>query len=222
MVSRISQDFVSKRFAVLNNLSGRKMKISSKTYPLISSNSYGNGLELKLKSNQDINRFSLCRYWEFIVHSPYELPNAANDVDICEFHYGVDLDVLITPEIIYTDKDLRSYEPKKRGCYFKDEKKLKYFKVYTRKNCEFECLSSSLYEKLNCTPFYYVRDDSDPLCDHRQEVYVQYYKQTVLQGLNDRLSSCECLEECDSVKYNIEIFERRRSDYNQTLDLDEV
>jgi amiloride-sensitive sodium channel len=51
------------------------------------------------------------------------------------------LNVWIVPEIIQADEDLRSFDPDERKCYFEDERKLNYFKVYTQRNCESECLS---------------------------------------------------------------------------------
>jgi hypothetical protein len=47
-----------------------------------------------------------------MVHSPFEIPGNFEIIDMVEFDYGYDLEVLITPEIIKTDSDFKSYEPK--------------------------------------------------------------------------------------------------------------
>lgn len=99
----------------------------------------GNGLTMKLYYwyLQKWDR-STCRYISFAVHSPYELPL---NIPLTQFDYGRDLNVWITPEIIQTDEGLRKFDPDHRKCYFDNERQLKYFNVYTRKNCEMECLS---------------------------------------------------------------------------------
>lgn len=82
--------------------------------------------------------YSTCRPPTFVVHSPYELPIGKT---LTQFSYKKQVNVWITPEIIETDDELRSFTPDERNCYFQDERKLKYFKTYTKNNCEFECSS---------------------------------------------------------------------------------
>jgi hypothetical protein len=79
-----------------------------------------------------------CKLSQFSVHSPFELPQASS---FRVFDVGMKLNVWIKPEIIQTDDDLRSFDPDERRCYFEGERNLTYFKVYTQKNCESECLS---------------------------------------------------------------------------------
>jgi hypothetical protein len=82
--------------------------------------------------------FSMCRPPLFIVHSPFELPIGKT---LIQFSYKQRINVWITPEVIEAEDDLRSFDPDERKCYFEDERSLNYFKVYTQKNCEMECLS---------------------------------------------------------------------------------
>jgi acid-sensing ion channel, other len=79
-----------------------------------------------------------CQLPKFSVHSPFELPKISS---FKIFDAGMKLNVWITPEIIQSDDDLRSFDPDERKCYFEGERKLNYFKVYTQRNCESECLS---------------------------------------------------------------------------------
>jgi acid-sensing ion channel, other len=170
-------------------------------------------------------RFSICKFWAFTVHSPFELASSYDDdTEVCDLHVGADMDVLITPEIIRTDEALRSYEPKKRGCYFEDERKLKFFNIYTRKNCEYECFASVELTRgmFNCKPFYMPRENSTLVCDHRAEYFIQNEKYFFDTDYGGMLSNCSCLEACNSIKYDVEIFERKRSDHNSTLDMHQV
>jgi acid-sensing ion channel, other len=181
-------------------------------------------LEVVLNKNNQFWRFDLCTALSFIVHSPYELPGSYDSTEMCEFHYGFDFDVLITPEIIRTDKSLRSVVPEKRGCYFEGEKKLRFFKVYTRRNCEFECLADLLlnHPDVNCTQFFMVRNDSTEMCDHRQERSAQFQTLFGLFMVSSAESSCSCLDACDSIKYDVEIISHTIKEYNETLDMDQI
>lgn len=81
----------------------------------------------------------ICHEAGFIVHSPFELVSKSDR--ITTLSYSGDIKVLITLEIFQSDEDLRSIPADHRNCYFEDERNLTYFKVYTKKNCEAECLS---------------------------------------------------------------------------------
>jgi acid-sensing ion channel, other len=185
------------------------LAINFDEYPLKPSTKQG--LEISLTTNDDIYYLDICVPPSFIVHSPFELPGSYDLNEIIEFGYTYDYEVLITPEIIKTDASLRSYEPEKRGCYFEGEKKLKYFKVYTRRNCEFECLADNLQNnpKLNCTPFYMVRSDTMDHCDYRHEFAVSFQSLLTARGFAKSAKKCECLNICDSIEYKTEIITHR-------------
>lgn len=110
-----------------------------KARPLSTGNQLGNKLSVKFPERLFGSWFGVyCRYASFAVHSPFEFPIAQN---MHLFEEEKDLTVWITPEITQTDDDLRSFSPDHRKCFFDDERKLKYFKKYTQRNCEMECLS---------------------------------------------------------------------------------
>lgn len=200
----ISSDFISNRKFLLNFPGTPKRRNnSSLEYPLKNTMGHGNELNIFLTPNYNLPLRTPCKFLTFLIHSPFELPGIYDILDLFEFDYGYNLEVLITPEIIRTDKDLRSLNPAKRGCYFEGERKLKYFQVYTRRNCEFECLSENFesLKKLNCKPFYMVRDNSTEICDYRNELEVQ--KQTFYLLRN--ITRCKCLDECDSIIYKTEV-----------------
>jgi acid-sensing ion channel, other len=194
----------------------RGIPVSTNKYPLKSSQQNGQGLTININRNNGINFWEICGQDSFMVHSPYEYPGNFDAIDMILFDFGYDFEVLIIPEIIRTDADLKSYEPKKRGCFFEGEKKLKYFKVYTRRNCESECLADKLQfiPLINCTPFYMVRSDSMNYCDYRNEYRLTGIIYTIQ---NRKRLNCFCLDECDSIKYRLEIQATKRYKYNNTL-----
>lgn len=74
----------------------------------------------------------------YIIHPPNELPLTGNPEGIKRDKM---YEVFVEPEIIRADEDLKLLDINTRKCYFEDERKLKYFKIYSQKNCELECLS---------------------------------------------------------------------------------
>ncbi|KAF5280680.1 hypothetical protein FQA39_LY05328 [Lamprigera yunnana] len=52
------------------------------------------------------------------------------------------------------EEDVRSVDIKNRRCYFNHEKYLRYFRVYTKRNCEVECAVNETIQKCKCAPFY--------------------------------------------------------------------
>jgi hypothetical protein len=91
-----------------------------------------------------------------IVHSPYELPSYMGQ----EFFQAQKLhtSVIVKPEMYVIDESLHSLSPDERNCFLPNEKALKYFKVYTKKNCEQECLSEMIYRSCRCVPFYMISE----------------------------------------------------------------
>lgn len=107
-----------------------------------------------------------CLHDAFVVHSPYELPLSFNDVEFFEFSYGMNFEVLIEPEIIVSDANLEtSYTKEERFCIFDGDLNLTYFKHYTQKNCEIECLTKFVIEECGCAPFYFLTDQHTLTCN---------------------------------------------------------
>jgi acid-sensing ion channel, other len=181
---------------------------SSIHYPLMSSSANGNGLKISMQRNRNIQEYDNCAAPGFVVHSPFELPGSYDHNERIDFYYGYDLEILITPEIIKTDKSLRSLQPNERGCYFEGEKNLKFFKIYTRRNCEFECYAEHFSRKLKCVPFYMVRNETTGVCDARAGFDMEFEYYHALRNAE----RCQCLDECDSIKYKIEVIAHSEND----------
>lgn len=87
---------------------------------------------------------------KFYLHSPDELPEPSH-----YFHIpiGKRVSVSVKPNIIVTSNDLRSFSPWRRQCYFNDERKLRFFRVYTQRHCEIECLANFTKSRCGCVKF---------------------------------------------------------------------
>lgn len=59
-----------------------------------------------------------------------------------------EVQISIQAKLTTTSEKLRTYTPDQRQCFFNSERKLSFFKTYTQRNCELECLSN--YTELSC------------------------------------------------------------------------
>lgn len=85
------------------------------------------------------------------LHAPGEIPQ------VTKHYFRVPLihEVLVSvkPNIITTSEGLRRCEPNKRQCYFGSERQLRFFKLYTQRNCQLECLSNFTKSECGCVKF---------------------------------------------------------------------
>lgn len=105
-------------------------------------------------------RILLDDFFKYYVRSPgcricLHMPDERIDVRKCipvtlGSHTKIDVDV----NVMSTLENLRSYLPHVRGCYFEHERQLYYFKLYSRKKCEFECLTNLTRKELSCVHYY--------------------------------------------------------------------
>jgi hypothetical protein len=175
--------------------------VQPENFPLKYSGETSNGFEVAMKQTAGYKEIETCLHPAFNVHSPFEFPNVFDALSYGQFDYGESLEVLIIPKVIFTDESLVEIPPSRRNCYFDGERKLKYFKTYTKQNCETEFYADYMISKLNCSQYYIVKDKSVKVCDLDVYWYIRYsFNQTVLRG-------SECLERCNDVKYEIEIIQ---------------
>lgn len=62
-------------------------------------------------------------------------------------------DILIRPKMITTAQELRKYKATQRQCFFTSERQLCFFKMYTQRTCETECLANYTKIQCNCVKF---------------------------------------------------------------------
>lgn len=119
-----------------------------------------------------------------------------------------------------------------RQCFFGNERQLKYFKTYTQRNCEMECVSDYITKKCGCARFsmpskskwkktqqnflllQIVGTNSTPICGASMiHCYHQAEDDLLSNNIRDNLSGstsenssdCNCLPVCTSIKYETEI-----------------
>jgi hypothetical protein len=197
--SSISKDFDYDSHTVQTRFDGSPLQLSSDDFPLHTSEEDFNGLQMIIAKEPGTWTADFCIFPTFAVHSPYELPDGFNEFQYCQFDFGKTLDVLITPQVTFTDKSLISVAPSKRNCYFDGERELKFYRIYTKHNCEMECLADHLFQLVNCTPYYLAREHSTNVCD------LDKLKHVKRRSNATEVRQCNCLERCNSVKYEFEV-----------------
>lgn len=61
--------------------------------------------------------------------------------------------IKIGPKLTITSEGLRSYKPNQRQCFYNSEHPLRFFKMYTKANCNAECLANFTNIECGCVKF---------------------------------------------------------------------
>jgi hypothetical protein len=130
-----------------------------------------------------------------LIHDPYEYPSKHSSQMI--LNDGIRKKVFIDPKIYDIDDSLLEMSPKERNCYVKDEKHLKFFNVYTKNNCEMECLTDFMINRCNCVEFFMIRNLTTKICRANEK---NCYDKAKVQ-FNNQKEGCNCLAPCSYVKY---------------------
>lgn len=114
--------------------------------------------------------------------------------------------ISLTAKIHSASDDWRSYSPEVRKCYFQNERKLKFYKSYTKVHCDVECLTNYTLKVCNCSKFSYVRDKNTKVCGMADiECCIQVAQNFPYAnelGKNNPFP-CKCYPPCNYIKYGI-------------------
>lgn len=130
---------------------------SLKSYPhRVLGTGPANGLSLLLYLDENDLDF-LCQGpvqgFKVVLHAPDQIPQPSKDF------FRVPLEqqvlVLVKPNMLETSKELQNYLPSRKLCYMDSENQLKFFKVYTQRHCELECISTFMEKECGCVFFSY-------------------------------------------------------------------
>jgi amiloride-sensitive sodium channel len=200
-VDRVADEFNYDSYKVFTRVGNQDAKsISKADYPLKATGGTTDGLQVIIKKDPNLKILEICQFPSFIVHSHFELPESFDDFKFYQHDFGKTFDVLITPKVIVTDKALVSVAPEKRNCYFDGERELKFYKIYTKVNCEMECYAEYLHRTINCTPYYLPREESSKFCD------LVDIKFLIIATNSSEMRQCNCLNNCNSINYEVDVF----------------
>lgn len=111
---------------------------------------------LEIKTNIILDfTYQYCGYltpvFMLTLHRPDELPEFDKDFTLIPVENAVE--IAITPEMTVTSEGLRNYEPQLRDCYLSSERRLRFFKSYSQRKCELECLADYMKKDCGCVRF---------------------------------------------------------------------
>lgn len=149
--------------------------------------------------------------YRIFLHMPGEVPNMSRNViqiapsEIAEF--------AIKAEYTTTSDGLRNYEPVRRQCFFQSENRLRFFKMYTKNNCEAECLANFTLIECGCVRFFMPRDQDTKICGTAKAICYLHareklFGEDIVEGLEDEKArtfrkNCQCLPSCTSILYDV-------------------
>lgn len=96
--------------------------------------------------------------YKIALHMPNDLPPIWNS-----YHHispGKSVHFTIDPNMITTSSDVRKHSPIIRQCYFTSERKLRFFRTYSQRNCELECMANFTLEKCGCVNFSMISENN--------------------------------------------------------------
>jgi acid-sensing ion channel, other len=104
--------------------------------------------------------------FKILLHTPGEMPQVSKQY----FRMPLNQEVLVAikPQMMTTSEGLRHYPPNRRQCYFNNERQLRFFKVYTQRNCELECLANFTMKECGCVKFNMPSMGWQRICEDRK------------------------------------------------------
>lgn len=138
-----------------------------------------------------------------LLHPPNETPKISHFGQ----HIGVGREnrIVITPNIADASDQIRQVPIKQRQCVFADEIRLRYFRTYSRKNCEMECESRILIKTCGCVLFYMPRLHEDTeICGHDRMPCAQTMK-LAIERVDNHTFTCDCLPGCIEINYKADV-----------------
>uniref|UniRef100_A0A182PN36 Pickpocket n=1 Tax=Anopheles epiroticus TaxID=199890 RepID=A0A182PN36_9DIPT len=192
---------------------GYRPNTGLKVYPLRVANPGSKaGLLVLMKSDLEDMDY-LCGGYQSQIHNPDEYPQISSQAIRVPMNQA--LTMRIDPHMITTSDNVMSYEPAKRLCYYPHERYLRFFRIYTKSNCELECLSNFTLHMCGCVQFSMPRAADVHICGLGKKQCCDT-AESILQeqglGLVDNswkvlLQSCDCLPACIFLEYKTEMWQ---------------
>ncbi|XP_076240811.1 pickpocket protein 28 [Calliopsis andreniformis] len=152
--------------------------------------------------------------FKMLLHNPVETPK------IAEFAFtvtpGEETRVIVTPRISTASKSIISVPQRKRKCFFTSERKLRYYRTYTQRNCVLECEANFTQKICHCVQYYMPKSSNTPICEKKDDQCATNARRAMEVKLYDDESgitsinvsetpSCNCYPGCFEINYNVEI-----------------
>lgn len=158
-------------------------------------------------------------------HLPNEVPRM--NKRFYKFPLEKSAAIILNPSMVITEH-LDTYDVQTRQCYLEGEKKLKYFRSYTRSNCQVECSANYTLRRCGCVHHSMPRRFDEPACNlTQQDCYQRGKRSTLIHTMEKSLNTsqnflqhgktaCGCLPACTSLEYEGEISVDELRNFGQT------
>lgn len=181
----------------LINIKQSKIPDESESYPRrVQTASDGLKIDLRLFTNDsDFLCGGPVQSFKVLLHQAGEIPQ------MTKYFYRIPLDhdivMAVRPSIMTTtDKLLENYQPSRRKCYHDGERNLEFFKKYTQRNCQLDCIATRMAQICKCTKFTLPRSKHTPVCGLKKLNCTR----TIIAD-----DKCNCLPACKSISYDAEL-----------------
>lgn len=206
------EENLAKNYSILihdDSLNSSRIPGESKTYPRrVATGSKGLKVDLRLFTNDsDFLCGGPVQSFKVLLHQAGEIPQ------MTKYFYRIPLDhdivMAVRANIMNTTENLlENYEANRRKCFRDGERNLDFFKKYTQRNCQLDCIANRMAEVCKCVKFTMPRKETTPVCG--------------LKKLNCTVdvvadTKCDCLPACESISYDAELSMAKydRFDYNR-------
>ena len=150
---------------------------------------------------------------QFLLHSPYEF---AKMLHADTFDYSMISETLkanheyffrVTPYGQVTSEEVKALDVEQRGCQSEDESlPSSIFKIYRKKNCEYECKVDLATSICKCIPWDFISNANTKECD----IFGRTCFYNAIENMTQSNHHCKhCIEDCDSIEFKRELNEER-------------
>ncbi|XP_034937695.1 pickpocket protein 28-like [Chelonus insularis] len=150
--------------------------------------------------------------FKLLLHSPVETPKMA------DFGFaispGEETRIIISPRILTASLSILEIPRKKRKCFFNSERKLKYYRTYTQRNCLLECEANFTQKICQCVQYYMPKSANTPICGKKDDPCATRARRLMETKLYDdeadklnvtEIPSCNCWPGCFEINYEFTI-----------------
>ncbi|XP_050521251.1 pickpocket protein 28-like [Daktulosphaira vitifoliae] len=176
----------------------------------------GNHLGLTIVLDAEVDEYycsSEVSYgFKVMLHNPVETPKISSFGSYIP--PGQETSVEIHPSVGMATPTLASILKEKRQCVYSAEKRLRFYRTYTQRNCMMECEANFTLKFCQCVMYYMPKDNftricgkKDEPCSDRAKLAMELRFSSEIMNMNSflngtDLSSCTCLPGCHWTGYN--------------------
>lgn len=149
---------------------------------------------------------------QIIFHLPTEFPTRSHEMLDSKSEDSVNLHYILNLKSLRTNKYLRKFSPHHRKCFFEDERKLKFFKIYSKTHCEIECEYNRILKTCGCSNLFTFKEKSVRFCNtSNDDRCLEDEMRTENLNQSKSMLPCDCYPACNSVKYSFEVIESQQA-----------